>query len=104
MTEPETLSYTISHFNNQPAGTQMRHLIFEKYAAVAKPWLISDSIINYFEVNKTAARNGAKNWWESQGSYTPEASGPAAQQLDGGKFNSYKEYAVLEAGRNKVAT
>ncbi|MBS1490250.1 MAG: hypothetical protein JSS93_06970 [Bacteroidetes bacterium] len=104
MTEPETLSYTISHFNNQPAGTQMRHLIFEKYAAVAKPWIISDSIINYFEVNKTEARNGAKKWWESQGSYTPEASGPAAQQLDGGKFNSYKEYAVLEAGRNKVAT
>ena len=52
MTEPETLSYTISHFNNQPSGTQMRSMIFEKYASVAKPWMISDSIINYFEVDK----------------------------------------------------
>jgi len=45
MTEPETLSYTISHFNNQPNGTQMRNMIFEKYASVAKPWMVSDSIL-----------------------------------------------------------
>ena len=30
MTEPETLSYTISHFKNQSSGTQMRSMIFEK--------------------------------------------------------------------------
>src|SRR5579859_2532509 len=56
MTEPETLSYTISHFQNQQSGTQMRSMIFEKYASVTQPWMISDSIINYFDVDKTQAR------------------------------------------------
>ncbi len=104
MTEPETLSYTISHFNNQPSGTQMRSMIFEKYASVAKPWMISDSVINYFEVDKAEARDNAKKWWESEGNFTPETAGPAAQKLDDSTFNSWKEYAVLEAGRGKAIT
>ncbi|MBS1950271.1 MAG: hypothetical protein OJF59_002193 [Cytophagales bacterium] len=104
MTEPETLSYTISHFNNQPGGTQMRHMIFEKYASVNKPWIVSDSVINYFEVDKIQARNSAQKWWESEGNYVPEASGPAVQQLDGSSFNDFKEYAVLEAGRVKASS
>jgi len=102
MTEPETLSYTISHFNNQPGGTQMRNMIFEKYASVAKPWMISDSVINYFEVDKTEARNNAKKWWDSEGSYVPEMAGPASQKLDPATFSSLKEYAVLEAGRGRA--
>ena len=48
MTEPETMSYTTSHFRNQSSGTQMRSMIFEKYATVGKPWMVSDSIISYF--------------------------------------------------------
>jgi hypothetical protein len=64
MTEPETMSYTISHFNNQPSGTQMRNMIFEKYAGIAKPWIISDSIISYFEIDKASAKDNAKKWWE----------------------------------------
>ncbi|MBS1681813.1 MAG: hypothetical protein JST48_08890 [Bacteroidetes bacterium] len=103
MTEPETLSYTMSHFNNQPSGTQMRNMIFEKYASVAKPWIVSDSIINYFEIDKTEARDNAKKWWESEGSFTPESAGPASQKLDGSTFNAFKEYAVLEAGRGKLS-
>ena len=102
MTEPETLSYTISHFNNQPSGTQMRNMIFEKYASVAKPWMISDSIIGYFEVDKTEARSYAKKWWESEGNFAPEAAGPAQQKLGSSEFNAYKDYAVLEAGRGKA--
>lgn len=102
MTEPETLSYTISHFNNQSSGTQMRNMIFEKYASVAKPWMISDSVINYFEVDKTEARNQAKKWWESEGLFVPDAAGPASQQLDQATFTSLKEYAVLEAGRGRI--
>ena len=27
MTEPETLSYTVNHFNNQNSGTQMRSIL-----------------------------------------------------------------------------
>src|SRR6187455_1639952 len=62
MTEPETLSYTVSHFKNQSSGTQMRTMIFEKYATVGKPWIISDSIINYFDVDKGTAKENAKKW------------------------------------------
>lgn len=40
MTEPETMSYTISHFRNEEQGTRMRSLIFEKYSSVAHPWMI----------------------------------------------------------------
>ena len=56
MTEPETLSYTVSHFNNQASGTQMRSMIFEKYAGISKPWIVSDSIIGYFDVDRATAR------------------------------------------------
>ncbi|HET9052823.1 MAG TPA: hypothetical protein VFM90_01530, partial [Cyclobacteriaceae bacterium] len=68
MTEPETMSYTVSHFKNQQSGTQMRSLIFEKHSSVDNAWMISDSCINLFEdVDKAAARANAKKWWESEG-------------------------------------
>lgn len=102
MTEPETMSYTISHFKSQPSGTQMRNMIFEKYATIAKPWIVSDSVINYFEVDKLTAKDLAKKWWESEGTFTPATTGPAAQHLEEGIFSSVKDYAVQEAGRGKV--
>jgi hypothetical protein len=103
MTEPETLSYTISHFKNQPSGTQMRSMIFEKYATVAKPWIVSESIINYFDIDKGKAKQLARNWWENEGNFTPEHTGPAAGNLDEKTFNDFKQYAILEAGRSKVS-
>lgn len=102
MTEPETMSYTLSHFKNQSSGTQMRSMIFEKYATVAKPWIVSDSIINYFEVDKTEARENAKKWWETEGTYSPTNIGPASQILEEPLYKRSKEYAILEAGRDKV--
>lgn len=102
MTEPETMSYTISHFKNQPGGTQMRNMIFEKYATIGKPWIVSDSIINYFEVDKASAKDAAKKWWESEGSFVPTHTGPADQQLELASYKSARDYAVLEAGRGKV--
>ena len=102
MTEPETLSYTLSHFKNQSSGTQMRTMIFEKYATIGKPWIVSDSIINYFEVDKGAAKENAKKWWAAEGQFTPEQTGPAATSLDEKTFQSWKDYAVLEAGRERV--
>src|SRR6187431_1784866 len=78
MTEPETMSYTVSHFKNQQSGTQMRSLIFEKHSSVDKAWMISDSCINLFEhVDKAEARADAKRWWESEGLYTPSEAGKA---------------------------
>lgn len=103
MTEPETISYSVSHFKNQESGTQMRNLIFEKYSNIEKPWMISDSCINLFEnIDRKSAREMAKKWWESAGSFTPENSGPAFKALEPGDFQNLKDYAVLEAGRSRV--
>lgn len=102
MTEPETMSYTMSHFNNQSSGTQMRAMIFEKYATVSKPWIVSDSVINYFEVDKNEARANAKKWWETEGTFTPANVGPANQTLNETAFSHSKDYAILEAGSKKV--
>lgn len=102
MTEPETMSYTVSHFRNQSSGTQMRSMIFDKYASVAKPWIVSDSVINYFDVDRTTARENARKWWELEGNFEPTNVGPAEQILDQATFQNWKNYAVLEAGRDKV--
>jgi hypothetical protein len=99
MTEPETMSYTVSHFRNQPSGTQMRSMIFEKYASVTKPWIVSDSVIGYFNVDKQAARENARKWWDTEGNFAPDDASPA---LDPTAFQTWKNYAVLEAGREKV--
>ena len=104
MTEPETLSYSVSHFRNQQSGTQMRNLIFEKYSNIEKPWMISDSCINLFEnIDRKSAREYAKKWWETAGNFTPENSGPAASALEPNTFQLVKDYAVLEAGRSRIA-
>ena len=104
MTEPETLSYTISHFKNDENGTRIRTLIFEKYSGIEKPWMISDSCINLFEsVDKNAAKELAKRWWENQGLYAPENSGKALHSLDAETYKNWKDYAVLEAGRARIS-
>lgn len=102
MTEPETMSYTISHFQNEPSGTQMRSMIFEKYATIDKPWIVSDSIINYFDVDKKEARENAKKWWENEGNFEPAETGPAADNMEAEVFNEYKEYAIQEAGKSRM--
>jgi hypothetical protein len=102
MTEPETLSYTVNHFKNQASGTQMRSMIFDKYATVTKPWMISDSIIGYFDVDRKAAKDNAKKWWDSEGTFSPDEAGAASDKLDEGTYKTWKDYAILEAGRDKV--
>src|SRR6185503_1964812 len=103
MTEPETLSYSVSHFKNQESGTKMRSLIFEKYSSIEKPWMISDSCINLFEnIDKKSARDNAKKWWESAGSFIPENTGSALQALEPSSYQTFKDYAVLEAGRTRI--
>ncbi len=103
MTEPETMSYTLSHFKNQPSGTQMRSMIFEKYSTISKPWMVSDSCINLFEeVDRQEARENARKWWENDGAFEPQNSGPAADALDSSSFRDWKEYAIQEAGRSRV--
>jgi hypothetical protein len=103
MTEPETMSYTISHFNNQTNGTHMRSLIFEKYSSIEKPWIISDSCINLFEVDKKSARDRAQQWWNLDGDFLPEETGSALENLDPSNYQAIKDYAILEAGRNRMS-
>lgn len=104
MTEPETMSYTVSHFNGKDEmATKMRHMIFEKYSTVNKPWMVSDSYIHLFEVDRNESRKNAKEWWEKDGDFTPEATGTAEDILKADDFKSIKHYAVMEAGRERVA-
>src|SRR5260221_1376470 len=97
MTEPETLSYTVSHFKNQSSGTHMRSMIFEKYATVSKPWIVSDSVINYFDVNRIVAREGAQKWRQSEGNYVPEQSGTAIDHPVMPTHQIMNNYAILQA-------
>ncbi len=103
MTEPETISYSLSHFKKEASGTQMRSLIFEKYSSINKPWIVSDSCISLFEVDRQEAREAAKKWWESEGGYQPEQTGTAADLMDAKDFESAKRYAILEAGKARLA-
>ncbi|HRW99723.1 MAG TPA: hypothetical protein P5280_09545, partial [Cyclobacteriaceae bacterium] len=95
-------SYTVSHFQNDAMGTQMRSMIFEKYATIDKPWIVSDSIINYFDVDKSKAREDARKWWDNEGNFEPAETGPATEVLDNPTFEKFKTYAIQEAGRSRV--
>jgi len=104
MTEPETMSYTVSHFRNDHHGTQMRSLIFEKYSSISKPWMISDSCISLFEnVDKADARLRARQWWELDGEFAPDNSGSALDAMDADSYKNYRDYAILEAGRTRIS-
>lgn len=104
MTEPETMSYTVSHFKgNDEMATKMRSMIFEKYSTVDKPWMISDSYIHLFEVDKAESRKNAQQWWEKEGDFTPDATGTAEATLKEDEYKSIQHYAVMEAGRERVA-
>lgn len=102
MTEPETISYTHQHFKHEASGTQMRSLIFEKYSSVSKPWIVSDSCISLFEVDIENSRELAKKWWNSEGSFSPEHTGAAAEVMEPAEFEKVKRYAILEAGKARV--
>ena len=103
MTEPETMSYTMSHFKNQESGTRMRSLIFEKYSSIEGAWVVSDSCISLFEeINKEKAKEEAKKWWQTEGSYCPTNVGKALEQLDAKEYETFKDYAILEAGRSRA--
>ena len=103
MTEEDTMSYTISHFkNNDEMGTKMRSIIFAKHSGKKDPWIISDSYIDLFQVDKDEARANANKWVEEKGKYRPENTGPAQDIIESNEFRAIKEYAIMEAGRDRV--
>lgn len=104
MTEPETMSYTISHFKNKDnTATQMRSMIFDKHSTVEKPWMVSDSYIHLFDIDKKDAREKANQWWEHEGDFTPSNCGSASEMMADDEYESIKRYAIMEAGRERVA-
>ena len=103
MLEPETLSYTTAHFkNNDPTATKMREMIFNKYAMEEKPWLICESYIHLFEVDKGQAQEYAKEWWTSGGQFSPPNSGSAKAIMGSTAFEEIREYATMVAGGERV--
>lgn len=99
MTESETLSYTQAHFKNDTTGTHMRSLIFEKHSSAPGPWLLSDTCIGWFDIDRKVARELAQQWWHSGGKFIPANSGSAVETLDPDQLTYWKTYAILEAGR-----
>ncbi|MBX2843945.1 MAG: hypothetical protein KTR26_19390 [Flammeovirgaceae bacterium] len=102
MSQPETKSYTIAHFEqNDSSATQMRGMIFNKYASKNDPWIVSDTYAKLFEIDHGLAQDQAKQWWESGKAFKPETCGPADQNMSKEKFESLKKYAVMEAGKEE---
>jgi len=61
MLQPETKSYTISHFEKQdPSAKSIRQMIFNKYAGKDEPWLIADTYVKMFQVDQDKAREYAQ--------------------------------------------
>ena len=104
MTEPETLSYTESHFKTgDSTSTQMRQMIFNKFGNQDKPWIISESYGHLFDIDLNEAQQLAKEWWAKEGDFIPEGTDSSLKKLDSSSFESYKDYAVMEAGRTRIA-
>lgn len=104
MTEPETMSYTVSHFKSgDQTSTHMREMIFNKYGNNDKPWIISESYGHLFDIDLDTAQSLAKEWWENEGDFVPEGGDKSLKQLGEDGFEEIKSYAVMEAGRSRVA-
>ena len=83
-------------------ATQMRGLIFDKYAEKKEPWLICESYIHLFDVDQEKSQEYAKEWWSTGGTFTPPGSGSASGNMDSTAYNEIKEYATMNAGQERV--
>ncbi|MDN5214374.1 hypothetical protein QQ020_20005 [Fulvivirgaceae bacterium BMA12] len=99
MVEPETLSYTKAHFESQDAmATKMRGMIFNKYSEKDQAWIVCDSCIGMFNVEKKQVREHARKWWETNKTFRPPSCGKASEQMDDQEYQTVKTYAVMQAG------
>jgi len=103
MLEPETKSYTIAHFEGKdPAATQMRAMIFKRSADFKDPWIICDTCVNMFDVDKQATQKFAAQWWETEKSFRPPSTGIASENMEANTYEEVKEYAVMMAGQDRI--
>ena len=104
MTEPEAMAYTINHFkNNDKNATQMRSIIFEKYAEREDPWIVSEDCLNTYGIKAEKSKEYADQWWQSDGSFRPPTNGSAKNVLSPDVYEEIKHYAIWEAGESRVA-
>ncbi|MFY0607445.1 MAG: hypothetical protein JXR10_12060 [Cyclobacteriaceae bacterium] len=104
MTEPDTMTYTEAYFKNADQNaTNIRGMIFNKYAAEDKIWVISDSQINLFDIDEKESKAYADQWWESEGTEVPSELQASLSDLGESTFESHKTYAIQEAGRKMVS-
>lgn len=103
MTEPETMTYSEMHFQNNKTGTQMRAIIFDKYSKEDKPWLIGEDQVHQFDVDLDTALVRGNEWLASEGKVVPDETSDSLAALASDSFREIKDYAVLEAGRARVA-
>jgi len=104
MTEPETMSYTVTHFKSgDPTSKNMRHMIFKKFSQSDKPWIISESYGHLFDIDLDVAQELARTWWEKEGDYVPEGSDSSIQEMEKDAFTQIESYAVMEAGRSRIS-
>ncbi len=104
MTEPETMSYTVTHFKNaDPTSKNMRQMIFKKFSQFDKPWIISESYGHLFDIDHAEANALAREWWEREGDFVPEGADSSIQKMDDSTYAEIESYAVMEAGRTRIA-
>lgn len=103
MTVPETMTYTEAHFKSGDAtATNIRSMIFKKYATKDKAWLIADSELHLFDLDETRAKSVADAWWDSEGKAVPQDLQESLAGMSAGQFEQIQHYAVHEAGRHLV--
>lgn len=103
MTEPETMTYTEAHFKNgDKTATNIRNMIFKKYAKEDKAWIISDSQVHLFDIDLSESRELAKKWWDSEGNEIPDYVTTSVSEMPDETFQEIKEYAIHNAGRAYV--
>ena len=104
MTEPEAMAYTINHFkNNDKSATQMRGIIFEKYAEREDPWIVSEDCLMTYGIEAKNSKEYADQWWQSEGVFKPPLNGMAKNVLPEEAYDKIKHYAIWEAGESRVA-
>lgn len=104
MTEPEAMAYTINHFKNKDkTATQMRAIIFEKYADKKEPWIVSEDVLETYGINADNSREYAIQWWESEGEFVPPNNGTAKTTMAPDQYEEVRNYAIWKAGEARVA-
>jgi len=103
MVEPDTMSYTTSHFKNKDENaTNMRKIIFEKTAEKDHTWMTCDTCIKHFSVDHNETRQLANEWWVSENGFKLPGSGKAEEVLKSEEYESIKQYATMKAGESLI--